>query len=67
MRIDIISSVPALLEGPLNHSIVQRARDNNLVEIHIHDLRDYTENKHKKWMITLRRRCRYGVNTTTHF
>ncbi|MCR9133093.1 MAG: tRNA (guanosine(37)-N1)-methyltransferase TrmD [bacterium] len=48
MRIDIISSVPALLEGPLNHSIVQRARDNNLVEIHIHDLRDYTENKHKK-------------------
>lgn len=48
MRIDIISAVPALLEGPLNHSIVQRARDKNLVEIHIHDLRDYTENKHKK-------------------
>lgn len=48
MRIDIISAVPALLEGPLNHSIVQRARDKKLVEIHIHDLRDYTENKHKK-------------------
>jgi tRNA (guanine37-N1)-methyltransferase len=48
MRIDIISAVPALLEGPLNHSIVQRARDKELVEIHIHDLRDYTENKHKK-------------------
>lgn len=48
MRIDIISAVPALLEGPLKHSIVQRARDKNLVEIHVHDLRDYTENKHKK-------------------
>jgi tRNA (guanine37-N1)-methyltransferase len=48
MRIDIISAVPDLLEGPLNHSIVKRARDKNLVEIHIHDLRDYTEDKHKK-------------------
>ncbi len=48
MRIDIISAVPALLEGPLNHSIVKRARDKELVEIHVHDLKDYTENKHKK-------------------
>lgn len=48
MRIDIISAVPALLGGPLHHSIVQRAVDKKLVEIHIHDLRDYTENKHRK-------------------
>lgn len=48
MRIDIISAVPALLDGPLNHSIVKRAIDKNLVEIHVHDLRDYTEDKHKK-------------------
>lgn len=48
MRFDIISAVPALLDGPLNHSIVKRAIDKNLVEIHIHDLRDYTEDKHKK-------------------
>lgn len=48
MRIDIISAVPALLGGPLNHSIVKRAIDKGLVEIHIHDLRDYTTNKHKK-------------------
>lgn len=48
MRIDIISAVPALLESPLNHSIVKRAIDKNLVEIHVHDLRDYTEDKHKK-------------------
>ncbi len=48
MRIDIISAVPALLDGPLNHSIVKRAVDKELVEIHVHDLRDYTEDKHKK-------------------
>ncbi len=48
MRIDIISAVPALLESPLNHSIVKRAIDKDLVEIHVHDLRDYTEDKHRK-------------------
>src|SRR5699024_7949768 len=48
MRIDIISAVPQLLEGPLAHSIVGKARDKDLVTIHIHDLRDYSENKHNK-------------------
>lgn len=48
MRIDIISAVPDLLTGPLNNSIVQRAKEKNLVEIYAHDLRDYTEDKHKK-------------------
>lgn len=48
MRIDIISAVPALLESPLNHSIVKRAVDKELAEIHVHDLRDYTEDKHNK-------------------
>jgi len=48
IRFDIISAVPSLLSGPLEHSIVQRARDNGLVEIHIHDLRDFTEDKHRK-------------------
>jgi len=48
LRIDIISAVPALLESPLSHSIVGRARDNGQVDIHIHDLRDYTEDKHLK-------------------
>ncbi|TYP93839.1 tRNA (guanine37-N1)-methyltransferase [Fodinibius salinus] len=48
MRIDIISAVPQLLESPLKHSIVGNARENGLVEIHIHDLRDYSEDKHKK-------------------
>ncbi|MFN1835553.1 tRNA (guanosine(37)-N1)-methyltransferase TrmD [Balneola sp. MJW-20] len=48
MRIDIISAVPALLQGPLDHSIVKNAIDKDLVEIHIHDLRDHTEDKHNK-------------------
>ena len=41
MRIDIITVVPQLLESPLNHSIVQRAKNKGLVEIVIHALREY--------------------------
>lgn len=48
MRIDIISAVPDLLQSPLNHSIIGRARKEHIVDIHIHDLRDYTEDKHRK-------------------
>ncbi len=48
MRIDIISAVPELLESPLNYSIVKRACDKGLVDIHVHNLRDYTENKHRR-------------------
>jgi tRNA (guanine37-N1)-methyltransferase len=48
MRIDIITAVPELLESPLNHSIVQRAKDKNLVKIFIHNLRDYTQDKHRR-------------------
>ncbi|TAE48151.1 MAG: tRNA (guanosine(37)-N1)-methyltransferase TrmD [Bacteroidetes bacterium] len=47
MRIDIISCVPRLLEGPLSHSILKRAQDKGLLEVHVHDLRDYAENKHR--------------------
>lgn len=48
MRIDIISAVPELLESPLNYSIVKRARDKGLVEVFVHNLRDYTTNKHRR-------------------
>ena len=47
MRIDIITVLPQLLEGPLNHSIVQRAREKGRVEIHIHDLRDFSRDRHR--------------------
>ena len=46
MRIDIISAVPELLESPLNHSIIGRAKTKGLVEIHVHNLRDYALNKY---------------------
>lgn len=48
MRIDIISAVPELLESPLNFSIVKRARDKGLVDVVVHNLRDYTTNKHRR-------------------
>lgn len=47
MRIDIISAVPNLLQSPLNTSIIKRAQDKKKCEIVIHDLRDYTHDKHK--------------------
>ncbi len=48
MRIDIISGIPEILESPLNNSIIKRAVENSLVEIVIHNLRDYSRGKHKK-------------------
>jgi tRNA (guanine37-N1)-methyltransferase len=48
MRIDIITVLPQLLTGPLDHSIVKRARDKGLVELYIHDLRDFSTDKHRR-------------------
>ncbi len=41
MRIDIISVVPQLLDGPFAHSILQRAQDRGLLEVVVHDLRPF--------------------------
>lgn len=46
MKIDIISVVPSLLESFFTHSILKRAREKNLLEINLHNLRDYTNYKH---------------------
>ena len=48
MRIDIITVMPEMLVSPLNTSILKRAQDKGLVEIVIHDLRDYTLDKHRR-------------------
>ena len=48
MRIDILTVVPELLESPLNHSIVQRAKNKGLVEIHIHDIREYGKGNYRQ-------------------
>jgi tRNA (guanine37-N1)-methyltransferase len=48
MRIDILSGVPELLQSPLEHSILRRAGEKGLAEVHVHNLRDFSSDKHKK-------------------
>lgn len=48
MRIDIITVIPEMLESPLGCSILKRACNKGLAEIHVHNLRDYSTNKHRK-------------------
>lgn len=48
MRIDIITVLPEMLESPLGCSILKRAQDKGLVELVVHNLRDYTTNRHRK-------------------
>ena len=48
MRIDILTVLPGLLQGPFAESIVKRGIEKGLVEVNIHDIRDYTTNKHGK-------------------
>lgn len=48
MRIDIITVLPELLDGPLNNSILKRAQDKGLAEIVVHNLRDFTLDKHRR-------------------
>lgn len=48
MRIDVLTVVPELLESPLGESILKRAQKNGLVEIVVHNLRDYTLDKHRQ-------------------
>ena len=48
MRIDIISASPQLLDSPFSHSIIKRAQKKGLVEIVIHDLRDYGLGNYKQ-------------------
>ncbi len=48
MRIDILTVMPEMLDSPLNCSILKRAQDKGLVEIVVHNLRDYSLNKHRK-------------------
>lgn len=48
MRIDIITVLPELIEGFLSHSIPKRAQDKGLVEVHLHNLRDYAKGKYRQ-------------------
>ena len=48
MRIDIITVLPEMIEGFFNCSIMKRAQNKGLAEIHIYNLRDYTEDKYRR-------------------
>jgi tRNA (guanine37-N1)-methyltransferase len=48
MRIDILTVLPELLESPFNYSILKRAQDKGLAEIHVHNLRDWSTDKHRR-------------------
>ena len=48
MRIDIITIFPEMFDGPFSESIIKRAQQKGLVDIHLHQLRDYTTDKHRK-------------------
>ena len=48
MRIDILSATPGLLKSPFSSSILKRAIDKEIVQIHFHNLRDYSNYKHEK-------------------
>ena len=47
MRIDILTLFPEMFAGPFDHSIVKRAIENKLVEIHFHNIRDFSKSKHR--------------------
>ncbi|MCF8307628.1 MAG: tRNA (guanosine(37)-N1)-methyltransferase TrmD [Bacteroidales bacterium] len=48
MRIDILTIFPGMFEGPFNDSIIKRARERNKVSLHLHDIREYTRDKHRR-------------------
>jgi len=47
MRIDILTLFPGMFSGPFDFSIIRRAIDKGIVEIHLHDLREYSKNKYR--------------------
>ncbi len=48
MRIDILTVLPEMLESSISHSILKRAQDKGLVEIHLHNIRHYSTDKHRR-------------------
>ncbi len=48
MRIDILTIFPGMFDGPFSHSIIKRAKEKKLAEIHLHDIRDHATGKHRR-------------------
>ena len=47
MNFHVFTLFPAMFHGPLSESIIKRARDRGLINVHLHDIRDYAEDKHR--------------------
>ena len=47
LKIDVVTIFPRMIEAPLGEGIVQRARERGLVSIQVHDLRDFTDDRHR--------------------
>src|SRR5580693_7832763 len=47
MKIDVLTLFPAMFAGPLDESIIKRARKNGLLDLKVHDLRDWTHDRHR--------------------
>lgn len=48
MRIDILTIFPEMFDGAFKHSIIRRSQEKGIVEIHLHNIRDYATDKHKR-------------------
>lgn len=48
MRIDILTIFPEMFDGPFSHSIIKRAKEKGLVDIYLHNIRDYATDKHRR-------------------
>ena len=60
MRIDILSAVPDLMQSFFAHSILKRAQDRGLLEVHLHNIHDYSKKKFKFWVFFLLNNFMYG-------
>src|SRR5882762_2724139 len=47
MKIDVLTLFPAMFAGPLDESIIKRARESGLLDLQIHNLRDYAHERHR--------------------
>ena len=47
MNFHIFTLFPGMFHGPISESIIKRARDRGLINVHLHDIRDYAEDKHR--------------------
>src|SRR5690349_15813511 len=47
MKFDVVTIFPEFFAGPFHHGIVRRARESGLIDVHVHDLRQFTHDRHK--------------------